>query len=85
MQMTVTLIMLRDNLLSLCVDYAMMDPKLIGKNAKRHFFQDIQNSFQWATGIGLEPHKNFFGKKIPTNTVARAVQNFGRNGPLLSG
>ena len=47
----------------LCVDYAMMDPQLIRKIAKRHFFQDIQNSFQWATGIGLEPNQNFFQKK----------------------
>ena len=62
-----------------------MDPQLVRKIAKRHFFQDIQNSFQWATGIGLEPHQNFFRKKIPTNAVARAIQNFGRNGPLLAG
>ena len=54
-----------------------LDPQVLGKIAKRHFFQDIQNSFNWATGIGLEPHQNFFRKKIPTNTVARAVQNFG--------
>ena len=59
-----------------------LDPQLVGKIAKRHFFQDIQNSFQWATGIGLEPHQNFFRKKIPTNTVARAVQSFGQNGPF---
>ena len=54
-----------------------MDRQASEKNAKRHFFQDIHNSFQWATGIGLEPNQNFFQKKIPTNTVARAVQNFG--------
>ena len=52
---------------------------------KSHFFHDIQNSFQWATGIGLEPNQNFFRKKIPTNTVARAVQSFGRNGPWQAG
>ena len=63
----------------------MMDPQLIRKIAKRHFFQDIQNSFQWATGIGLVPNQNFFQKKISTNMVARAVQSFGRNGPLLAG
>ena len=51
--------------------------KLVRKIAKRHFFQDIQNFFQWATGKGLEPNQNFFQKKIPTNAVARAVQNFG--------
>ena len=37
-----------------------LDPQVDPKIAKRHFFQDIQNSFQWATGIGLEPHQNFF-------------------------
>ena len=58
-----------------------VDPKI----ANAIFFQDIQNSFQWATGIGLEPHQKIFRKKISTNTVARAVQNFGRNGPLLAG
>ena len=47
------------------------------KNLKTPFFQDIQNSFQWVTGKGLEPHQNLFQKKIPTNTVARAVQSFG--------
>ena len=35
--------------------------------------------------VGLEPNQNFFQKKIPTNTVARAVQSFGRNGPWLAG
>ena len=67
------------------VDYAMMDPQLVQKIAKRHFFQDIQNSFQWATGIGLEPNQNFFQKKIPTNMVARAVQSFDQNGPWRAG
>ena len=62
-----------------------LDPQVDPKIAKRHFFQDIQNSFQWPTGIGLEPHQKNFQKKIPTNTVARAVQNFGQNGPLLAG
>ena len=62
-----------------------MDPQAFEKFENAIFFQDIQNSFQWATGIGLEPHQNFFQKKIPTNTVARAVQSFGRNGPLLAG
>ena len=42
----------------------MMDPQLVRKIAKRHFFQDIQNYFQWATGIGLEPHQIFFEKKF---------------------
>ena len=57
-----------------------LDPQVDPKIAKRHFFQDIQNSFQWVTGISLEPNQNFFQKKIATNTVTRAVQSFGRNG-----
>ena len=60
-------------------------PASFWKIWKRRFFQDIQNSFQWPTGIGPEPHQNFFRKKIPTNAVARAVQSFGRNGPWLAG
>ena len=62
-----------------------LDPQVLGKIAKRHFFQDIQNSFNLTTGTGVEPHQNFFQKKIPTNRVAREFQNFGRNGPLLAG
>ena len=46
-----------------------LDPQIVRKIAKRHFFQDMQNSFQWATGISLESHQNFFQKKIPTNFV----------------
>ena len=61
-----------------------LDLQVVWKIAKHHFFQDIQNSFQWATGISLEPHQNFW-KKIPTSAVARAVKNFGQNGPLLAG
>ena len=34
---------------------------------------------------GLEPNQIFFQKKIPTNTVARAIQSFGRNGPWRAG
>ena len=62
-----------------------LDGRLVRKIWKRHFFQDVQNFFQWVTGIGLEPNQNFVQKKIPTNTVARAIQNFGQNGPWLAG
>ena len=31
-----------------------MDRQLDQKIEKRRFFQDIQNSFQWVTGIGLK-------------------------------
>ena len=37
--------------------------KLYEKLQNAIIFQDIQNSFQWATGIGLEPHQEFFRKK----------------------
>ena len=40
-----------------------LDPEVNPKIAKRHFFLDIQNSFQWPTGIGLEPHQKIFQKK----------------------
>ena len=50
-----------------------MDSQAFEKFENAIFFQDIQNSFQWVTGIGLEPNQNFFQKKIPTITVARAV------------
>ena len=30
------------------------------KIAKRHFFEDIENSFYEVTHIGLEPHQFFF-------------------------
>ena len=62
-----------------------MDLLLNQKIQKRHFFQDIQNSLERVTDIGLKRHQNFFRKKIPTITVARAVQNLGRNGPLQAG
>ena len=45
------------------VDYVMMDPQAFEKFENAIFFQDIQNSFQWVTGIGLEPNQNFFQKK----------------------
>ena len=31
-----------------------MDGLAFQKIGKRHFFQDIQNSFKWVTGIGLK-------------------------------
>ena len=61
-----------------------MDRQLDQKIEKRRFFQDIQNSFQWATGIGLKPPQKNFRKRISTNTVARAVPSLGRNGPQLA-
>ena len=37
-----------------------MDPQAFQKNQKRHFFRDIEKSFQEVTPIGPEPHKFFF-------------------------
>ena len=60
-------------------------PSSFWKIWKRHFFQDIPNSFQWVTGVLLKPNQCFFKKKFPTNTVTRAIQNVGWNGLLLAG
>ena len=38
----------------------------LGKNLKRHFFEDIENSFHEVTRIGLEPHQFFFFSKYLT-------------------
>ena len=64
-----------------------MDQQAFEKFENAIFFKifKIPSNGQWETGIGLEPNQNFFQKKIPTNTVARAVQSFGQNGPLLAG
>ena len=37
-----------------------MDPQAFEKNQKRHFFRDIEKSFQEVTPIGPEPHQFFF-------------------------
>ena len=37
-----------------------LDPALVQKISKRHFFQDIKNSFHGVTQMGLKPHQNFF-------------------------
>ena len=60
-------------------------PYSFKKNKKRHFFWDIGNSFHEVTQIGLEPHQIFSFWNISTNTVARGVQSFGRNGPWWAG
>ena len=53
--------------------------------SKRQFLRDIKNSFHQVTHTGLEPHQFFSFWNISTNTVARDVQSFGQNGPLLAG
>ena len=53
---------------------------LFEKFQKRHFFQDIQNSFYWVADIVLEPHQKIFFENISTNMVARGVGSFGTLG-----
>ena len=64
-----------------------LDPALIQKISKRHFFQDIKNSFHGVTRMGLETHQNFFQIFFSTNMVARGVQSFcileGTTDPLI--
>ena len=64
-----------------------LDALLVPKISKRHFFQDIQNSFHGVTWMGLKPHQNFFQNFFSTNMVARGVQSFsileGATDPLI--
>ena len=55
------------------------------KITKCHFLEDNQVSFWWVTGIDLKTTQFFSFQKISTNTVARGVSSFGRNGPWLAG
>ena len=43
----------------LVVDIVRVDPQAFQKNQKRHFFRDIEKSFQEVTPIGPEPHQFF--------------------------
>ena len=64
-----------------------LDALLVPKISKRHFFQDIKNSFHGVTWMGLEPHQIFFQIFFSTNMVARGVQSFcileGTTDPLI--
>ena len=53
-----------------------LDALLVPKISKRHFFQDIKNSFHGVTRMGLEPHQIFFQNFFSTNMVARGAQSF---------
>ena len=57
-----------------------LDGAVVRKISKRCFFQDIINSFQGETQLGLKPPQFFSFQKISTNTVARGVQILGRYG-----
>ena len=62
-----------------------LDGAVVRKISKRRFFQDIINSFQGATQLGLKLPQFFSFQKISTNTVARSVQILGRYGPQQAG
>ena len=62
-----------------------LDGALVRKISKRHFFEDIWNSFHEGTQMGPEPHQLFSFWDISTNTVARDIQSFGQNGPWQAG
>ena len=53
-----------------------LDGTVVRKISKRHFFQDIKNSFHGVTQICLKPHQNFFQIFFSTNLVARGAQSF---------
>ena len=56
--------------------WSYLDGRLVPKFSKRHFFQDIKNSFHGVTRMGLKPHQKFFQIFFSTNMVARGVQSF---------
>ena len=51
-----------------------LDSAVVQKISKRRFFQDIINSFQGATQLGLKLPQFFSFQKISTNTVARGYK-----------
>ena len=53
-----------------------LDGAVVRKISKRHFFQDIKNSFHWVTQMGLKPHQNFFQIFFSTDMAAGGVQSF---------
>ena len=60
-----------------------MDGLAFQKIGKRHFFQDIQNSFKWVTGIGLKlPHFFLFkiSQQIRSLEAFKVLAEMGRGG-----
>ena len=53
-----------------------LDGRAVLKILKRHFFQDIKNSFHGVTQICLKPHQIFFQIFFSTNIVPRGAQSF---------
>ncbi len=62
-----------------------LDGALVRKISKRHFFEDICDSFNEGTRIGPEPPQFFSFRDISTNAVATDIQSFGRNGLWQAG
>ena len=64
-----------------------LDALLVLKISKRHFFQDIKNSFHGVTWMRLEPLQNFFQIFFSKIMVIRGVQSFsileGATDPLI--
>ena len=58
---------------------------LVVKVPKRQILRDIEKLFQEVTPIGLEPYHFFSFENILTNTVARGIQSFRKNGLWLVG
>ena len=53
-----------------------LDGAVVRKISKRHFFQDIKNSFHGVTQMGIKPHQIFFQIFFSKNMVTRGAQNF---------
>ena len=53
------------------MDIVKVDPQAFQKNQKRHFFRDIEKTFQEVTPIGPEPH-HFF--RFKTSQQMRSLE-----------
>ena len=59
-----------------------VDPQAFPKNQKRHFFRDIEKSFQEVTPIGPEPQQFFFlfriSQQIRSLEASKVLAKMGR-------
>ena len=56
------------------MDIVKVDTLARCKISKRHFLEDIENSFHEVTHIGLKPHQFSSFQNVSTNAVARGVK-----------
>ena len=56
--------------------WSYLDGRLVPKISKRHFFQDIQNSFNGVVDIVLEPHQKNFFENISKSVGATPSRSF---------